>query len=196
MWEVNEAAKLEAASLPPNAAPVYDVPSHIASYLQITGMRMLPTLFFLFCGYLAARGLGQRELPAPVHLLAGAVLLFLSAQAQLRMGNVINLHLCVVENPLLFLFTGLTGSLGALELCRGLARLLPLWILCALGRNSLGIMAVHYPPLPTMALSASWCLLLSPALALTPAAFLLAQTAMTVAVSALVTFLIHKKLFL
>jgi hypothetical protein len=60
----------------------------------------------------------------------------------------------------------------------------------------MGIMALHYPPLPTMEFAAAWCLLLNPGLSSAPVAFLLAQTAMTAAVCSLVTFFIQKKLFL
>lgn len=175
---------------------VYDAVSHIRPYLQITVGRMVFTLFFLCCGYLTARLLSQRKLPSLDYLLLSAIALILLPVLQFQFGGEVNLHLCIIEQPLTFLATGLAGALGTLALCRGLCALLPLWIFRWLGRNSMGIMVLHYQPFPTMALCASWCLLLNPELSQMPFSFLFAQTVLTVALCALVTVLLQRKLFL
>lgn len=176
-------------------AEVYNPLDHLKSYLAITGIRLLPTLFFLFTGYLAAKLLAHRQLSNVVHVLIGGVALEITVVTQLLSGNLVNLHLCVITYPQLFLLTGLLGGLGALELCRGLNGILPLWILRFLGKRTLGIMVVHYPPLPTIEVAGLWCLMLNPNLEFT-AGLLLAQTAIAVALSAFATVLIEKKLYL
>lgn len=174
---------------------VYNPLDHLGDYFAITGIRLVPTLFFLFTGYLTARLLAHRPLSNVVHVLIGGVALEIAAVTQLLSGNLINLHLCVITYPQVFLLTGLLGSLGTLELCRGLNGILPLWILRFLGKRTMGIMAVHYPPLPTIEIAGLWCLMLNPNLEFT-AGLLLAQTAIAVALSAFVTVLIEKKLYL
>lgn len=175
---------------------IFDAASHIRPYLQIVVGRIVFTLFFLCCGYLAARLLARRRLPALDHLLLGIMGLLLLPILQFCFGGDINLHLCIIEHPLVFLATGLCGALGILSLCQGLCAILPLWAMRWLGRNSMGIMVLHYPPFPVMTQCAAWCLLLNPALAELPVQFLLSQTALTIAFCALLTFLLQRRLFL
>ncbi len=202
MWNANQAAKELAQAvqeIAPTVEPVeevYNPAEHIVPYLEISLGRVVPTLFFLLCGYLAAKVLYQRRIPSIVYLLLGCAGIAAAVFAQINLGNTLNLHLCLIKNPGLFLFTGLTGSLGSVLLCKGLCRLLPMLLLRALGRNSLGIMVLHYTPIPTLELASSLSLLMVPHIQLMPVAYLLLVTALAVGMCCLVTYLIKQRLFL
>ena len=69
----------------------------------------------------------------------------------------INLHLMTISNPLLFLLTGVLGSSSLIILSMIFSKDK---ILGILGRRSLDLMALHYPPIPIIKVASIICTLL------------------------------------
>lgn len=73
-------------------------------------------------------------------------------------GN--NLHIYHILNLYSFLINGLLGSLTVLLLCKALCKVIKADLLQRIGRDSLGIMCIHYTHLPFIQYGADICMLL------------------------------------
>ena len=82
----------------------------------------------------------------------GLVSVAVFALIQTYTDNSVNMHLIHYGNLFVFLMTGSLASIGILWFCK----LLPsdLKILSFVGKKTLDIMVLHYPPMPFMALFA------------------------------------------
>lgn len=119
-------------------------------YIMITIFRFFPCLFFVIAGYIMAYILYERiyykYLDLFIGILSGAAILFI----QIKTENRVNLHLFNIQNPIIFLSTGLLGSICVIMISKQINKILKMKILCSLGKNTLGIMLLHYIPFPTM----------------------------------------------
>lgn len=134
--------------------------SPITLYLSIALFRFFPVLLFICTGYCIGHAVNQISRTSILNLIIGLSGLTLALSVQFITNNDVNLHLFHFTYPVVFLFTGITGSIGLLFFCRWLCNIFSCRILSALGQNSLGIMLLHYPPFPTMAYAFVICGLL------------------------------------
>ncbi|MBQ9375651.1 MAG: acyltransferase family protein [Ruminococcus sp.] len=162
-------------------------------YLCIFAARFFPVLFFLCIGFLIMHVIQAIKLAELWYLPVGLVLAVVVVLVQLKVDNAVNVHLFSLGNPFVFLFTSLFGSLALVCICKGTSKLLPFWVLSSLGRNSLGIMLIHYDPFPTITISWAAC----SALPVMPkvCTFIIAL-AITTGISYFATRMINKKLLL
>lgn len=132
---------------------------NIAWQYPITAaLRILPSYIFfaggvtLSQGYIlvSRRGIMEKN-------LIGCLTAFVTLALNLIFNVNINLHLMTISNPLLFLLTGVLGSSSLIILSMIFSKDK---ILGILGRRSLDLMALHYPPIPIIKVASIICTLL------------------------------------
>lgn len=62
--------------------------------------------------------------------------------------NTVNMHTYTFDSLVIFIITGLTGTLFLLETCLMLPRNIK--VLSEIGKSSMDIMILHYPPMPIL----------------------------------------------
>lgn len=117
-------------------------------YCFISMARLFPSVFFLIVGALFVRVNKTLSCNKKTCFLLGLASFIVLFFIQKYTGNRVNMHLFYFENPLIFLVTGSLGSIAVLCLCK---MFYPnIRVLAFLGRKSLDVMVLHYPPVPLM----------------------------------------------
>ncbi len=111
--------------------------------------RVVPTLFFILFGFI----IGLRfkkivELDLKYKVLALLILLLFFSAFQIAVKNHINMHILDIDHMKYFLLTGMLGSMIIIFL----SVMLPsrMKILPEIGKQSMIIMFLHYPPIPIL----------------------------------------------
>ena len=114
----------------------------LVRYPVIFLCRFLLSYLFLLIGCVLKRGgiLFHKK-----YFVYSAIIFFVIS---IFADNKNNMHLFNFNNVLLFIVTGLTGSVCTLFLCRFIKDIFNKCILAKIGENSFDLMLLHYPPVP------------------------------------------------
>ncbi len=162
-------------------------------YLGVALARFFPVICFLCIGFLVMHMIQSYKLSWVLYLVFGLLFGIITIFVQLKTNNEVNMHLFVLGNPYIFFLTATFGSFSIVFICKAISNLLPFKLLSTLGKNSLGIMLIHYDPFPTM--KHAW-LICSYLPALSGVWIYLIAIALTTAISWAFTLLIDKKLLI
>ena len=126
------------------------IQSDFIMYPLVSVFRFFPSLFFLSIGWIYGNvfcGVFLEEKKIK-KIIVFIVSMFVMGVVQVISKNEVNMHLFKFANVIAFLITGCTGSLAILAFCS----LLPTNIhaLSEVGKLSLHIMWIHYPPMSTL----------------------------------------------
>ena len=130
--------------------------SLLLDYIVVSFFRGFISLFFVLVGYLAApyilqkRKLWKQGLVTIVAFSFTVLLYFV-------FNNKCNFHTFTIKNMPVFLLTGILGSFQILFLASIIASYFKTRILNVIGKNTMGIMCMHYMPLPFIQYSADIC---------------------------------------
>ena len=121
--------------------------SRIFMYVFTSITRLVPSVFFMLVGTLFVY-VNKACFNKKVTFVLGCLFIALFAIIQIYTDNRVNMHLIRYGNPLVFLMTGSLASIGILLFCKMLPPSLN--FVSFIGKKSLDIMILHYPPVPFM----------------------------------------------
>lgn len=160
------------------------------SVIILVLFRLIACLTMLYAGYLLGRLVDKIKINKLNAFICALLFFSLMCIITFKTQNYVNLHLYEIGIPFIFILTSLLGSLAvilfsyAIQSCVG-------W-LAFIGRNSLGIMVLHYIPLKIMEYSTKLAFLITSNVY---AAVLLALI-MTISVCIGILYIIDKKFYL
>lgn len=132
---------LQRISTPPDAL--------FYSYMRISFLRGLLSLFFELAGVEMSKWILRKhtvKVDTGMGVLLGIICVYVCWR--FRAGG--NFHTFGIKNVPLYLLTGITGSLSIILLCKVLSNVWLKNCLEKIGKNSMGIMALHYTTFPFM----------------------------------------------
>jgi len=122
-----------------------EIINNLFLYPLISGARIFPALIFLTAGYYIGKKWQEfSRFRLVAALAAGAVFAVLQGWTE----NRVNMHTYSFNSLMVFVVTGVCGSLFLIALCCMLPKSLK--ILAGIGKSSMDIMIWHYPPIPTL----------------------------------------------
>lgn len=118
-------------------------------YFFVTFSRFFYSFAIYLCGYLLAKSKIMDKINSTLNCIGlGATLLAIAFIITVKNSLVINLHLYIISSVPLFIITSLCGSVGVMMIAKSISKYET--GLNMLGRDTLGIMVLHYPPFPWM----------------------------------------------
>ena len=124
---------------------VKNIQSPIICYPIISVARVFLATIFESMGYLIGlnwKSIGQYK--KAFFMISGLCFFIVQSITQ----NTVNMHTYTFDSLVIFIITGLTGTLFLLETCLMLPRNIK--VLSEIGKSSMDIMILHYPPMPIL----------------------------------------------
>ena len=133
------------------------IKSVFIDYLIVSVFRGFLCLFFVLIGYMIA-GCILQKVHHVYKLVLGSLLSFgLSVLLNTLFSIKCNFHTYNIKNMCVYLLSGIAGALFVLLICKLINNYFRVKALELIGGNTMGIMCLHYIPMPFIPYSASIC---------------------------------------
>ena len=133
------------------------IKSVFIDYVIVSVFRGFMCLFFILVGYMIAGVLLQK-----IHHIYKLILGILMSFGSSVLLNIVfsikcNFHTYNIKNVYAYLLSGIAGALFVLLICKLINSFIRVKTLELIGKNTMGIMCLHYIPMPFIPYSASIC---------------------------------------